>query len=308
MNSLDELRSFLTETMSMRDNYQPVIIKYLLEHNGCATKRQLAVALLKHDISKIKYYERILMRWPKTTLEKHGIFTYDPSTKKFLLTFSVPSAPYEKIAEILQICNTKIEEWEKLKGSSMSQSARYETLANANHKCQLCGVPSSLRPLDVDHIVPQSKQDKNGHVLKNGQLIPVDDPANLQVLCSACNRGKRDTDSRDFRPKTEKLVRDNIMDEITRSGRTPLIEILSDDEKYETALQAKLVEELVELQNAPDNSLKLEELADLFEILRSYASLKGVDEKAFLAIVEKKRALKGGFTQRIYLKSINETQ
>ena len=67
----------------MRDNYQPVIIKYLLTHNGSASKRELAYAILKNDEMKVKYYERILMRWPKMTLEKHGIMVYDKKTKNF---------------------------------------------------------------------------------------------------------------------------------------------------------------------------------------------------------------------------------
>ena len=39
-----------------------------------------------------------------------------------------------------------------------------------------------------------------------GQLIPVNDLRNLQVLCSKCNRGKRDTSTYDFRPSEERLA------------------------------------------------------------------------------------------------------
>jgi diadenosine tetraphosphate (Ap4A) HIT family hydrolase len=50
----------------------------------------------------------------------------------------------------------------------------------------LCGATKEDRPLDVDHIIPRNRGGKN-------------ELANLQVLCSKCNRSKRDKDDTDFR-------------------------------------------------------------------------------------------------------------
>jgi ATP adenylyltransferase len=50
----------------------------------------------------------------------------------------------------------------------------------------LCGISAKERPIDVDHIIPRSR----------GGKIEL---ANLQVLCSKCNRSKRNQDDTDFK-------------------------------------------------------------------------------------------------------------
>jgi len=65
-------------------------------------------------------------------------------------------------------------------------SLRYLALKAAGGRCQLCGATKEDRPLDVDHIIPRNRGGKN-------------EVANLQVLCSKCNRSKRDKDDTDFR-------------------------------------------------------------------------------------------------------------
>ena len=82
--TLSELRIFLTDTMSMSEVYQPVIIKELLENDGTCSKEHLAARLADHDASVQEYYQKILMRWPKTTLTKHGVVEYDQASKSFV--------------------------------------------------------------------------------------------------------------------------------------------------------------------------------------------------------------------------------
>jgi len=66
-------------------------------------------------------------------------------------------------------------------------SLRYLVLKAAGGRCcQLCGIAVKERPLDVDHIIPRSRGG-------NTEL------ANLQALCSKCNRSKRNQDDTDFR-------------------------------------------------------------------------------------------------------------
>jgi hypothetical protein len=72
-----DLLEFLDKRMSMTDVYQPVVIKELLLHGGRRTKAELASALAAYDLSVQEYYERIVMRWPKITLSKHGIIDYE---------------------------------------------------------------------------------------------------------------------------------------------------------------------------------------------------------------------------------------
>ena len=63
---------------------------------------------------------------------------------------------------------------------------RFTVLKAAGGRCQLCGISTKERPLDVDHIVPRSRGGKT-------------DLTNLQALCSKCNRSKRNQDETDFR-------------------------------------------------------------------------------------------------------------
>ena len=107
----------------------------------------------------------------------------------------------------------------------------------------MCGISSTLSPIDVDHIVPRSKA-KNGKVKKDGKLILLNSEENLQALCFRCNRAKRDSDDTDFR-RTKKLVRDNIPDIIRKSGREPIVKKLS-GQTLMSALYEKLVEEHAE--------------------------------------------------------------
>jgi 5-methylcytosine-specific restriction endonuclease McrA len=66
---------------------------------------------------------------------------------------------------------------------------RYTALKKNNGCCQCCGRrPTHNNPLHVDHIKPRS-------------LFPVLAlaPANLQVLCADCNKGKSNIDQTDWR-------------------------------------------------------------------------------------------------------------
>jgi 5-methylcytosine-specific restriction endonuclease McrA len=162
--------------MSMTEIYQPVIVKELLRNDGSCTKEQLARKLADYDLSVVEYYKKVLMRWPKDTLTKHGIVHYDRQSQSFELT----SMPTDQLGrdEAVRICDQKIAEWldrknKKEKAPEANASVRYEVLKRAKGKCQLSGIPASLRPIDVDHIVPRSKADKNGRVRKDGRLIDL---------------------------------------------------------------------------------------------------------------------------------------
>jgi diadenosine tetraphosphate (Ap4A) HIT family hydrolase len=65
-------------------------------------------------------------------------------------------------------------------------SLRFLVLKAAGGRCQLCGISAKERPIDVDHIIPRSRGGKT-------------ELANLQALCSKCNRSKRNQDDTDFR-------------------------------------------------------------------------------------------------------------
>lgn len=290
------LLEFLRSHMSMTDVYQPVVVKELLLHKGTCTKAELATALAGHDLAVQEYYERIVMRWPKITLTQHGIIDYERKGSIFRLL------PYPTRAEdrdeAMAICDEKIITWLERKRSrerapEAGASVRYEILKSAKGKCQLCGISSQVRPIDIDHIVPRSKANKDAKVRLNGKLIDVNDPENLQALCFSCNRAKRDKDETDFR-RRDKLVRDHIPDLIRAEGRVPVIRNLK-GKALTIALYEKLIEEHAELIAANDEQHKHEELADLIEVIFALGDQYGVSNYKLLQIAKKKNKEYGGF-------------
>lgn len=104
-----------------------------------------------------------------------------------------------------------------------------------------------------------------------------------------------------------KLVRDKIPQIIEASGKTCEVKIL-DDEAYEEALKAKLLEEMNEVQSAKSDEELIEELADLYEVLSSIITAKGISKKQFLDIVKSKNDKRGGFKAKVFLTSVSENE
>lgn len=102
----------------------------------------------------------------------------------------------------------------------------------------------------------------------------------------------------------QKLVRDNIPDIIKSNGEEPIVEVL-DEARYKSELERKLLEEANEVINASGED-RIEELADLLEVMRALAFL----ENKTLEDVENTRVTKeekrGGFAKRLYLVDVNK--
>ena len=98
-----------------------------------------------------------------------------------------------------------------------------------------------------------------------------------------------------------KLVRDRIPELIERDGRTPRTRVLEDD-AYLRALLDKLVEEANELRNATPGQ-RIEEMADVVEVLRALRHRLGLGEYEVHAAADAKRVERGGFAGRIWLES-----
>ena len=96
-----------------------------------------------------------------------------------------------------------------------------------------------------------------------------------------------------------KLVRDRIPEIIEASGRKCITQVLPDD-AYIQALDAKLNEELAEYQQ----SKSLEELADLLEVMGAVVKARGYTWDDLTRVRKEKRACRGAFDQRIFLKEV----
>jgi len=102
----------------------------------------------------------------------------------------------------------------------------------------------------------------------------------------------------------KKLVRDKIPDIIKENGEFPIFDILSDDD-YKKELERKLLEECNEVLNS-SGSDRIEELADLLEVMIFLAKLEGNSYED----IERTRILKnekrGSFTKKYYLKDVKK--
>lgn len=92
-----------------------------------------------------------------------------------------------------------------------------------------------------------------------------------------------------------KLVRDRIPEIIKKDGKTPIIEILSNEE-YLKELDKKLNEEVKEYQD--DKSI--EEMADILEVLFAICEARGYTVEELMQVRESKRDKRGGFKEKIY--------
>ena len=76
------------------------------------------------------------------------------------------------------------------------------------------------------------------------------------------------------------------------------------DEDYDKALDDKLTEELNEYKE--DHSI--EELADLMEVVTAIMKFRKISIDELKSTMDKKRAKKGGFNDKIYLKEVEELE
>ncbi len=97
-----------------------------------------------------------------------------------------------------------------------------------------------------------------------------------------------------------KLVRDRIPEIIRSTGRTPEVRVLQGEELVE-ALLLKLEEETSELRAAASTAERVEELADILEVVQALARRLGVDTAGLTRAADAKRAERGGFDDGLWL-------
>ncbi|MDT0685565.1 HIT domain-containing protein [Autumnicola psychrophila] len=174
--------------------YQPVMIKKLLLSEGKAHKSEIAQEILSFDSSQVEYYEKVTNNMVGRVLRSHDIVEKE---KNHYTLKNYKNLSPKEIEEIIQLCETKIQEYLKKRGMAIwehrrrnrkpiSGSVRYQVLKRAYGRCELCGVSKEEKALEVDHIVPKN-------------LGGEDSINNYQALCFTCNANKRDTDNTDFR-------------------------------------------------------------------------------------------------------------
>ena len=200
----NELLDFLEHKMSMTHIYQPLIIRSLLDAGGSATVRQLAVELAKSNEMDLRYYEKIVKRWPRGALRKHGVIEVEAD--RFVL--QVKKLTFQERSCLRAVCDRKIGEfltnrgldaWYYSSRELVPASLAYEVFKRCRGVCQACGAGADQDRLEIDHIKPQKPPSG-----KTGGKTTLN---NLQVLCRRCNAGKSNKDDTDFRPGAKQAFR-----------------------------------------------------------------------------------------------------
>ena len=103
-----------------------------------------------------------------------------------------------------------------------------------------------------------------------------------------------------------KLVRDKIPNIIKEKGETPVIKVL-DEINYKKELEKKLYEEYKEVMYAIGDD-RVEELADMLEVIRALASLENKNLNDIIALADKKNEKRGAFEEKIFLEKVIESK
>ena len=102
----------------------------------------------------------------------------------------------------------------------------------------------------------------------------------------------------------QKLVRDKIPEIIANNGEQPITRILSDKE-YILEIKRKLKEEAEEVILA-NKEERLEELADLLEVMIAIANIDGRELSDIINVCNKKREERGGFSRKLFLEGVRD--
>lgn len=102
-----------------------------------------------------------------------------------------------------------------------------------------------------------------------------------------------------------KLVRDEIPSIIIKNGGEPITHILSDEE-YKIELERKLLEEYNEVLGTKTREERIEELADMLEIIKALAILENSSLEEVTQVAASKSLKRGGFEKKIYLEKVIE--
>lgn len=104
----------------------------------------------------------------------------------------------------------------------------------------------------------------------------------------------------------QKLVRDKIPEKIKSNNEEPITRIL-DENEYKKELEKKLYEEYIEVISAKGEE-KLEELADMIEVMKYLAYLENSSLEEIIKISEEKNEKIGSFKEKIYLEGVKNEQ
>ncbi len=194
MTIFSTLKSYISE-MKMSHIYKPLMLIELIKGNGKASGRKIAKSFLDYDETQIDYYREIVKKMPFNYISKSLKELKREKENYYIEAFNLTK---EEKGELIALCNKRLDEYIDKRGIKnilshrskslgvISGSIKYEVLKRAKNRCELCGIESSKKALEVDHIHPRSRGGK-------------DELLNYQALCYSCNASKGNKDNQDFR-------------------------------------------------------------------------------------------------------------
>lgn len=102
--------------------------------------------------------------------------------------------------------------------------------------------------------------------------------------------------------KYNKLIRDNIPEIITKSGKQFKVSIL-DSNEYINKLKEKLKEEAEEVYQANEDEI-INELADVLEVIEALEKICNIDHNKLLEVKEAKAIKNGKFDKKLLLEEV----
>lgn len=190
--TFEETKEFLRSASGLRmaHIYKPVMLLTIIRNGGTASKNDIAKAFLLRDSSQIDFYKRNVHKMPGTRLVRDGFLEKDGND--YSLIGILGDLSQDQRIEIEEILEQRISNYLEMRNpfddsnlDSVPGSVRFNVLLESGNRCELCGVSSQQKQIDVDHIVPRSKGGSN-------------DRSNLQALCRTCNAQKKNRDDTDF--------------------------------------------------------------------------------------------------------------
>ncbi len=191
----NSLKAFISKKMRMSHIYQPLMLIELIKGNGKSTGVKIARSFLDYDDTQIEYYQHIIKIMPFKVISKH--FKEIKRDKDNYVFENFDLSEIQK-KELIDLCKVQLNKYINKRGLDnilqhrkkssgyISGSIRYEVFKRAKRRCELCGISSNEKALEVDHIIPR----------ENGGS---DEMSNFQALCYSCNSMKRNKDDTDFR-------------------------------------------------------------------------------------------------------------
>lgn len=93
--------------MTMTAIYQPIIVRELVVQRGrCPVSRLVYII---NTIAGTRIGRETVMRWPRITLMRHSIISYDSTDDSFVLNCNLNSA--RQVDNIVELCNGHIRKW-----------------------------------------------------------------------------------------------------------------------------------------------------------------------------------------------------